>query len=388
MAHSSKGDKPAKPRPDFPLFAHASGRWAKKVRGKLHYFGKWDDPVAALAKWLDQKDDLLAGRTPRPKADGLTIRNLCNKYLTHKRHLADAGEITARTFQEYYETADRIVVAFGKARLVVDLDASDFEAFRAKLAKTRGPVCLGNEISRVRSVFKFALDQGLIERPVRYGQSFKKPSAKTIRLARARNGKRLLEASEIRLVLEKANAHMRAFTLLGVNAGYGASDISALPLETVQHAIATGWLDFARPKTGVGRRCPLWNETRDALRAAISKRRQAKDASDAHLAFITKHGKRFTKPNGDDPIGWEFRKLLAKLDIKRPMIGFYVSRHVFRTVADECRDHPAIALIMGHAPAANDMAAVYRERIDDERLVAVVEYVHKWLFGNNTVEGK
>lgn len=79
-----------KPHPDFPLFRHATGRWCKKVKGKFAYFGKVsDDPdgQVALALWLDQKDDLLAGRTPRVKSEGLTVRELLNAYLTSKRHL-------------------------------------------------------------------------------------------------------------------------------------------------------------------------------------------------------------------------------------------------------------------------------------------------------------
>ncbi len=126
--------KPAKPRSDFPLFPHASGRWAKKVRGKFAYFGKVaNDPKgeAALLLWLDQKDDLLAGRTPRAKLSGVTVRDLCNHFLTSKKHALDSREIASRTFAEYHASCERIIEAFGKERLVTDLGTADFEKYRA-----------------------------------------------------------------------------------------------------------------------------------------------------------------------------------------------------------------------------------------------------------------
>ncbi len=110
--------KPGKPYPDFPLFPHATRRWAKKIRGKTHYFGPWEDPDGALAKYLEQRDDLHAGRTPRVQGDGLAVRDLLNDFLTAKRHLLDTREITNRTFLDYHATCDRLGRAFGLTRLV------------------------------------------------------------------------------------------------------------------------------------------------------------------------------------------------------------------------------------------------------------------------------
>jgi len=42
--------KPAKPSPSFPLTPHNNGQWCKKIRGKLYFFGVWDDPDAALER--------------------------------------------------------------------------------------------------------------------------------------------------------------------------------------------------------------------------------------------------------------------------------------------------------------------------------------------------
>src|SRR3954454_21042763 len=100
--------RPGKPYEGFPLFAHATGRWAKKIRGKMHYFGSWADPDAALAKYLDQRDDLHAGRTPRVKADGLTVRELLNRFLTAKQRMVDTKEIASRTFEQYRDTCGRV----------------------------------------------------------------------------------------------------------------------------------------------------------------------------------------------------------------------------------------------------------------------------------------
>ena len=193
-----KPTKPNKPYPEFPLFPHITNRWAKKIRGKLHYFGPWNDPDGALERYLAQKDALHAGRKPREGVEGLTVKKLCNKFLNAKQALVNSGELTRRSWDDYKAACELCVTHFGKTRLVDDLDPDDFGKLRAALAKGWGPVTLGNVIQRIRVVFKFAHDGGLIDRPVRYGQNFKRPSRKSVRVDRAKKGPKLFTAEEVR----------------------------------------------------------------------------------------------------------------------------------------------------------------------------------------------
>src|SRR5437868_9137707 len=97
-AGSGKPTKPSKPTPEFPLFPHAAGVWAKKIRGKMHYFGPWEDPDAALAKYLAEKDDLHAGRTPASQTatEAATVKDVCNAFLNAKAARVESGELSQR----------------------------------------------------------------------------------------------------------------------------------------------------------------------------------------------------------------------------------------------------------------------------------------------------
>jgi integrase len=387
--------KPAKPHPDFPLFPHATGRWAKKIRGKLHYFGPWSDPDGALKKYLEQRDDLHAGRKPRPDPAAVTVKDVANAFLNAKGALLDAGELSPHTFANYKVAAVELVAHTGKARLAADLDPQDFAGLRDRMAKKWGLYRLGVTIQHVRSIFKHAFEAGLIPAPVRFGPGFKRPTKKAIRLHRAAQGPKLFTAEEVRALvhgalvagpegpeLVQSTPQLRAMILLGVNCGFGNADCANLPLSALD--LDGAWLDYPRPKTGINRRCPLWPETVQALRDVLARRPEPKDEADAGLLFITKYGGSWAKEAEGGPVTKETRKLLDKLGIDGHR-NFYTLRHTFRTVADEAKDQPAVDFIMGHE--VPHMSAVYRETISDARLRAVADHVRAWLYAENGGEG-
>lgn len=380
---SAKGvSTPAKkPRPDFPLFPHkGSGYWAKKVRQKMHYFGKVaDDPkgVKALALWKEQKDDLIAGRTPRGKRTDPTVMDLCNRFLTFKRRMLDTREISARTFHDYHRTTDRLIELW-KHRYLDDLDTEDFEVLRADIAKTRGPVALANEIGRVRVVFNYAFEAKLLDKPIRFGPGFKKPTKKVLKRERQKRPAKMFTAAELKTLIKHADTQLRAMIVLACNSGFGNADLGTLPLSAVD--LKTGWITFPRQKTAIERRTPLWKATKTVLEKWLAVRPD----HPSDLVFITKYGQPWFKEGDHEnarsqsPLSAEFRKLCQTHGLHQPGRGFYSLRHVFQTVGEEAGE-TATRFLMGHAE--DSMSERYREFIADARLKAVVEHVRGWLFG-------
>jgi integrase len=376
MANRDSGDK-------FPLWLNPNGQWCKKHRGKPYYFGT--DKDAALKRYVQEWDDIVAGKVRRPKAEAVRLADAVNEFLNAKRLRVKSGELAGRTWAEYHRACETAVDTFGADRDIADLRPTDFATLRAKAAETLGPVALSKFITLVRSMFAYAYDAELIPAPVRYGEQFDKPPKRVIRLQRAANGEKLIPAADVWKLLNGADTQVRAMILLGINCGYGQKDCSDLQRRALE--TRPGWIEAPRAKTGIARRCPLWPETVEALAAVQAARPEPRNEDDSDCVFLTMFGNRWCRYRDKGPekrgvaldaVAYEFRKLAKRVGVKVPGRGGpYTLRHTFRTVADEVKDQPAAGLIMGHAD--QDISSYYRESISNERLTAITDHVREWL---------
>ncbi|HEX3152968.1 MAG TPA: tyrosine-type recombinase/integrase [Gemmataceae bacterium] len=370
-----------KPGSKFPLWLHPSGQWCKKHKGQFYYFGT--EPEAAERRYREEWDDIKDGKSPRRAAKSTVLKDLVNEFLSAKRLRVDSGELSARQWAEYHRTGETLVEAFGRLKPVMSIQPSDFGKLRAKAAKRLGPPALAKFVQMVRTLFIFAYKSGLIEVPMRYGDQFDKPPKRVMRLERSRKNAKLIEPADLWKLIEGADVQIRAMILLGLNCGYGQTDCSNLERSDLD--ARPGWLESPRRKTGIARRCPLWTETAEALKAVAETRPAPHDPADDVCVFLTTRGRRWVRfvDRGIEKRGFRndtasqaFRRIVGEVGVEVPG-GMYTLRHVFRTKADEVKDSAAIDLIMGHAD--DTMAAVYREKIGDERLQAVVDHVRQWL---------
>ena len=360
--------KPAKPFPDFPMGWHRSQYWVKRILGKLYYFGDRGDRSgkSALIDFNKRSPYLFAGQNPDDfLGDGYTLKNLCNDFIAYKAGEVEDGNLNERTLTDYRTICRTLLASVGSGRNIEAIGPDDFEKLLKDYRVDKAPATINNFVGCIKVVFNFAVKTNKLPSP-NYGLRFKTVSPKAIRKHRKSKPTKLFSPAELQQVLDKADVQMKAAIMLGINCGFGNADIGRITFADID--LETGWHNYGRGKTGVERRCPLWPETVKAINDWLAVR-----DSDTDLVFIQNSGESWHR---SDRPSYALANRFGKLGA-RAGLSFYCLRHSFETIGGDTKDQIAVDSIMGHAPDANDMSAVYREAIADKRLLDVSNFVRK-----------
>lgn len=349
------------------LTAHAgSGQWRKRHLGRDYYFGPLDDPDAALDRWRAEWPQIVQGRprdaTPAPAPGSLTVKALGERFLASRLARVERGEIERNTFRDYRLAARWATAQLGPDRSAAGLTPSDFESLLAAQARDHPTVRI-ERVRRIRIMFRWGYEAGLLDRPVRFGPDFRVPRPSDQRKRRNLLAPRVLTPEQIRAALKLSRDYppwVRAYLLLGINGGFGITDIMHLP----RGAWDGCWLDWPRHKTGAMRRVPLWPETAAALKRAVPDKGKVLLPNGVGAGRSRATASTVLKPLCETA-GWG--------DLR-----FYDLRRTFATVAVETGDEAASKVIMGHVLPG--MLHVYVQRFPDDRLERVARHVRTWLY--------
>lgn len=318
-------NKPDKPYPNFPLFAHARGYWAKKVDKRQLSFGRWElkseadkgaayeaSWKAALANFNKYLEDVAVGRSLEERPEEASLKLQCDAYLTRQHRRFEAGEITAFHFDNVKNGIMRFRNAMGRNRSLGDLERDGVALIAAWLAELRadfGWYAYNRHVSIVRAMFKWSEHpvEGILRRPFRLmALLVKQGELQRRRESKARvieRGQFCYTPAELWVMMHAGNIHHMAMMLLGYFCGYGNTDCSHLTFEHLEFDpdpsldLPPGWghIHFPRPKTEIERAAVIPPLVCDVLRQSIAIRPEPSRATWAKRVFITSHGYPYTR---------------------------------------------------------------------------------------------
>lgn len=368
-----------------PLFQHSNRQWCKKVKGRLRYFGT--DLDAALKRWADEKDHLLAGYEP-PRIDGKpSLSELANLYLADSRDRVKAGVVRADHTNENKVMLEIVVGAVGGHAKPDTMTPPQWQSVRSALSsgksgKAVAQATLKGRLARCRAFVNWCLKHKHIK-AIDTANTLAPPAKRLLRREATAKGKRLWDAADLRKVLDAAPVELKPVLLLGINCGMGSSDIAAITRS--QWRAGQEFLDCPRNKTGIDRRVWLWPETRQALAAAIAKRATPSRQKYDNRLLLTRRGLPWSRAETTGTVEQVSRQLAEVKAAAGVTKGHhYDLRRTFRTVASETCDLEAIDHCMGHQGKGE--GATYLQGISDERIRRVCESVRTWLYGTEVTK--
>lgn len=402
---------PKKLPKDFPLTVHVRGY----VKSGMGWIAGKVSPAEALAIYHEKAAAKLDNKSVAPvkirhEGDDQTVDELSERWLIDKKSETDAGTMTLGHYVQCGKAVESFaahvvgkdVPAIGGRVIgeetIRDLTPDHFADFGRGCIKLKGVKYARRTARLIMAMFNQADGEDWIDRPIKFGKRFRKiasaqgdpvrktvPTAAQIRAVLAHLETKLIElrsgfARDLMPVMR-----LRAAILMGVNGGYGATDLSELPLEVID--LENAIIDYRRGKTKQERVVPLMPETVDALRPLVE---HAKANKHAH-PFRTREGKplvwqvakrdvsgEITSMTYIDSLNNAYGKVLRTLGFKVKGSGFYKIKDLHITHADEFGNDRAARLLTGHASAekARDGRASYGV-VTDEKLRALVEHIRQ-----------
>jgi integrase len=386
---------PPKLPESFPLTLTRWG-YVKTVNGRTHWICGKKSPREALAVWHSMATALAAtaNSSPHPppvKVDheGVTIHYILGRWINSREVDLHAGKIKPGTFAQYRRSARRIDPFIGHMRCD-DYRPESTEHLHAELVRKHGEDFGRRAVGHWRDCCNYAEERDWC-RPVRLGRKIvrrllSRPAARMQwDLMDRRQVKKLLAAAKSategrRNDFRQQAEQFHAALLLALNGGYGPTELAEMPRGFVD--LKAGVIKGPRGKTGVMHVCPLWPETRTALKPVLAQR-----PGDA-LLFRTRNGNpwvyvkakmkgtRAVNATGNDNFKQRWNDLTKPLGLKVKGQGMYKLRHLHATTADKFGDDNARRVLMGHAMEG---ATGHYVDVGLERIRKLTDYLRKQL---------
>ena len=88
---------------------------------------------------------------------------------------------------------------------MVENSKEDFQKLRAVMSDRWGVARLSNQITKVKTIIKFAKRKKMLKHDLDITEEFKRPSKKLMRKHRNESSNKLIECDQIRLLLDAAS---------------------------------------------------------------------------------------------------------------------------------------------------------------------------------------
>lgn len=421
---TSPSTSPARPAWPFPdvvrLTAHPSGQWCGHftVEGKRRtaYFGRWDDSgptgqaqLDALHAWRSRIRAIHDGTdTGAGSSSGFprhpTLRTLCKLYLSHMESTVGGTDGIARSTFTTECSCLRIALRTLDPHQRADtLGPADFARLHRAI-RGHSPYHIAHIIDAVKRAYRWAHADHGFPMPT-FGSSFRRPRKRSERIHDDANPKVIYSPLEVRALIAAAPPITRAQILLGINGGYGATDMAHAKWSQLDRALGDEWgtgerwarLDGIRFKTGTKRPVTLWPET---LRALLDARATMPHPN--HRLLLTSEDgtpivhDSSTGKSRIDTVSQRINRIIRRLAAAGAPGGrgsFYRLRHTFATIAQTvggvtgAGDPDTCMVIMGHVGNA-----VHKRYIHDhgwKRIDATCASLRAWVFDvdERTVRG-